>query len=162
MSNTTSAQNKLLMQQIFDGLARGDSSLFRERLADDAVWTVTAENSWSHTFRGREEILNDLFGYVRSLVTDRLKTKAFRFLADEDWVVIEARDDMMTKSGAPYCNHYCFLYRLENGRIVEMKEYQDSALCERALGRYPAERRNGAESNVVAASSKEPATEASN
>jgi hypothetical protein len=34
------------------------------------------------------------------------------------------------------------LYRLQNGRIVEMKEYQDSTLCERILGPYPAELRS--------------------
>jgi ketosteroid isomerase-like protein len=46
---------------------------------------------------------------------------------------------MVTKAGEPYCNHYCMLYRLADGRIVEIKEYQDSALCERVLGPYPAE-----------------------
>jgi uncharacterized protein len=61
-------------------------------------------------------------------------------LADEDWVVIEARGDMTTKAGVPYQNHYCLMFRLKDGMIVEMREYNDSAYCERILGYFPAER----------------------
>jgi uncharacterized protein len=140
MSNDTPAQrNKALMQQIFDGVSRGDPSLFYERLADDAVLIITGEYSWSQTIRGKERIGRDLYGYVRSRLSQRGKTHAFHFLADGDWVVVEARGDMITKEGQPYRNHYCMLYRLQDDRIVEMKEYQDSTLCERILGPYPAE-----------------------
>lgn len=140
MSNDNPAQqNKALMQQIFDGVSRGDASLFYERLADDAVLIITGEYSWSQTIRGKERIGRDLYGYVRSRLSQRGKTHAFHFLADGDWVVVEARGDMVTKEGQPYQNHYCMLYRLQDGRIVEMKEYQDSTLCERILGPYPAE-----------------------
>lgn len=44
----------------------------------------------------------------------------------------------MTKAGERYDNHYCLLFRLENDMIVEMREYQDSTMCERLLGPFPA------------------------
>lgn len=50
-----------------------------------------------------------------------------------------ARGDMTTKAEAAYRNHYCLLFRLKGGMIVEMKEYLDSASCERVLGHYPGE-----------------------
>ena len=102
--------------------------------------TVTGEYSWSRTFHGKESIRRDLYGYVHSLLVEGGRTLPFNFIADGDWVVVEARGDMRTKAGTPYCNHYCLLYRLENGMIVEIKEYQDSTLCERILGPYPAAR----------------------
>lgn len=37
------------------------------------------------------------------------RTIPFRILADEDWVVVEARGDMVTKAGERYDNHYCLL-----------------------------------------------------
>ena len=58
-------------------------------------------------------------------------------MADEDHVVVEARGDNMTKSGVPYCNDYCMVYRLRDGKIVEIREYCDSALVEAVLGRFP-------------------------
>ena len=143
MSNdTTASDNKALMQRIFDGVSRGDPALFYEHLAEDATLIITGEYSWSQTIRGKERIGRDLYGYVRSRLAQRGKTHAFHFLADGDWVVVEARGDMVTKEGKPYQNHYCMLSRLEGDRIVEIKEYQDSTLCERLLGPYPAELRS--------------------
>jgi ketosteroid isomerase-like protein len=46
---------------------------------------------------------------------------------------------MISKTGVPYNNEYCLIYRLRNRKIVEMTEYQDSTLCERVLGPYRAE-----------------------
>ena len=141
ITTTQSQQNKALMTRIFDGVAKGDPSLFYERLADDATMTITGEFSWSRVFEGKECIRRDLYGYVRSRLQERGKTQAFHFLADDDWVVVEARGDMLTKEGIPYRNHYCLLFKLIDERIVEMKEYQDSALVERVLGPYPEELR---------------------
>ena len=36
-----------------------------------------------------------------------------------------------------YDNQYCMVWRIENGRIKEIKEYCDSALVERVLGPFP-------------------------
>jgi ketosteroid isomerase-like protein len=140
-ADDVSRSNKALMKQIFAAVSRGDPSSFYERLHDDAILVITGEYSWSQTIRGKERISRDLYGYVRSRLSQRGKTHAFHFLADDDWVVVEARGDMITKEGRPYQNHYCMLYRLAEGRIVEIKEYQDSTLCERLLGPYPAELR---------------------
>ncbi len=106
-------------------------------LADDVTLTVTGQYSWSQTFRGKESVLRDLYGYVRSCLREPGKTIAHRFIADEDLVVVEARGDMVSKDGERYDNHYCLIYRFEGGKIAEMREYQDSALCERVLGPYP-------------------------
>jgi ketosteroid isomerase-like protein len=45
---------------------------------------------------------------------------------------------MRTKDGQPYNNDYCLIYRLRDGRIVEIREYCDSALTEAVLGPFPA------------------------
>ena len=129
--------NKRIMQEIFQDVARGDGRKLYEHLADDATMEVTGSYSWSRIFRGKESIRRDLYGYVRALLgPDGNRTHAFNFIAGGDWVVVEARGDMVTKDGTPYRNHYCLLYRFEGGKIVEMKEYQDSTLCERILGPY--------------------------
>jgi uncharacterized protein len=129
--------NKALMAEIFEGVANGDARLFYSHLCSNAKMTITGQYSWSQVFVGKDRIANDLYGYVRSRLAQRGKTRAFHFLADGDWVVVEALGDMVTKSGAPYRNEYCLFYRLEDDLIVEMKEYQDSTLCERLLGPYP-------------------------
>ena len=59
-----------------------------------------------------------------------------RFIADGDRVAVEARGDNLTTTGTRYDNDYRLVFRLENGKIKEVREYCDSVLTERALGRF--------------------------
>jgi ketosteroid isomerase-like protein len=130
--------NKKLIQQIFTDSANRSGTTFIDHLADDASWVQTGQCSWSRTFTGKDEITNGLFGYLRSLLTNRPRTLAFNFIAEGEYVVVEARGDNVTKSGERYNNEYCFVWRVQNGKIKQIKEYCDSALVERVLGRFPA------------------------
>ena len=145
----SAAANKNLMQEIFAAAgnpdpAVRDRSLFAASLADDAKWVVTGQYSWSRTFTGKQSILDDLHGHVRSRLVERARTIAHRFIADGDHVVVEARGENLTKAGARYDNDYCLVFRLENGKIKEVREYCDSVLTERALGSFPESERRAA------------------
>ena len=48
---------------------------------------------------------------------------------------------MSPRSGERYDNQYCMVWRIEDGKIKQIKEYCDSALVERVLGPFPAERK---------------------
>lgn len=134
----TAVDNKRLIEEIFADLARGDSSRFVAALAENVTMRVTGQYSWSRTFHGKAALLRDLYGYVRSLMARPGRTIAERIIADGDLVVVEAKGDMETKDGRRYDNDYCLVYRLQDGSIVEIREYQDSTLCERVLGPYRA------------------------
>lgn len=136
------ASNKKLIERIFAAAGNldpdvRDRALFIAHLAEDAIWTVTGQYSWSRTFAGKEAILNDLHGYVRTRLAERTRTIAHRFIADGNYVVVEAKGDNITKEGVRYDNDYCLVFRLENGWIKEIREYCDSVLTERALGKFP-------------------------
>ena len=121
-----------------------DRSLFTASLADDAKWIVTGQYSWSRTFAGKDAILNDLHGYVRTRLRDRTRTVAERFIADGDIVVVEAKGDNVTPAGVRYDNDYCLVFRFEDGKIKEIREYCDSVLTEKALGLFPQPTRSAA------------------
>ena len=138
------AANKTLTQDIFASAGNPDASkrdraLFVASLADDAKWVVTGQYSWSRTFAGKESIMRDLHGHVGSLLAARPRTIAHRFISDGDCVAVEARGDNVTRAGARYDNEYCIVFRFEDGKIKEIREYCDSALVERVLGPFPAE-----------------------
>jgi ketosteroid isomerase-like protein len=145
----SAAANKQLMQEIFAAAgnpdpAVRDRSLFVASLADDAKWVVTGQYSWSRIFTGKQSILDDLHGHVRSRLVDRARTIAHRFIADGDHVVVEAKGDNVTKTGVRYDNEYCLVFRLEDGKIKEAREYCDSVLTEKALGSFPESQRRAA------------------
>jgi ketosteroid isomerase-like protein len=138
----SAAANKKLIEEIFAAASNPDPAvrdraLFTASLAEDARWVVTGQYSWSRTFTGKEAILTDLHGHVRSLLVERSRTLAHRFIADGDHVVVEAKGDNLTKTGVRYDNDYCLVFQLENGKIKEVREYCDSVLTEKALGRFP-------------------------
>ena len=137
----STAANKKLVQQGFDDSANRSGTTFADNLADDASWIVTGQYSWSHEFRGREAILDGLMGHFRSFFAVRPRTVAFNFIADGDFVAVEARGDNVTKAGLRYDNQYCMVFRIENGKIKQIKEYCDSTLVERVLGPFPEERK---------------------
>ena len=123
------ADNKTLVQSLFASAASGDRARFTDALADDLVMRVTGDNSWSRTYTSKREFLDILHGH--------LNTVPLNFWADGEHVIVEARGEMERKDGTPYRNEYCLVFRLSGGRIVELREYMDSALCEQVLGRFP-------------------------
>jgi uncharacterized protein len=136
------ASNKKLIEQIFAAAGSSDPAvrdraLFIASLADDAIWTVTGQYSWSRTFTGKQSIMNDLHGYVRTRLAERTRTIARRFIADGEYVAVEAKGDNITREGVRYDNDYCLVFRLEGGKIKEIREYCDSVLTEKALGEFP-------------------------
>jgi uncharacterized protein len=135
----TAAENKMLMQRLIAAAAAGDRKPLLECLADDVVLRVTGQYSWSQTVRGKQALVRDFYGYLATLLADGRRTVPRRFIADGDCVVIESVGEMKTKAGVPYNNEYCMIYRLRDGKIVEISEYNDSVLCERVLGPFPAE-----------------------
>ena len=136
--------NKKLVREIYTDSANRSGTTFVDNLADDACWTVTGQYSWSHQFRGRDAINNGLMGHFRSFFAQRPRTVASNFIAEGDYVVVEARGDNVTKAGLRYDNQYCMVWRIENGKIKEIREYCDSTLVERVLGPFPEERKRAA------------------
>jgi ketosteroid isomerase-like protein len=65
---------------------------------------------------------------------DRVTTIAHRFIAEGDHVVVEARGANTTKAGLPYCNTYCFVVRIADGKLAALTEYMDSELVTAVLG----------------------------
>lgn len=129
----TAAENKQLLQHLFAELGKGNPAPFRDAMADDFSWTAPGSTAWSGSYVGKRAVLEGLFGSLRAEIEGRAKTIPHRFIADGDFVVVEARGDNMTNAGKPYCNTYCMIYRLAGGKLRECTEYMDTALVEAVL-----------------------------
>ena len=131
----TATENKRIIQQVFDAAANADTQPFVDAMAEDVLWIVTGRSKWSRRFEGKEALVNDLVRPLFSLFATPYRNIAERIIADDEGnVVVLARGEVRTKAGRDYNNDYCFVLRLENGKIVEVREYMDSALAESVLG----------------------------
>jgi uncharacterized protein len=132
--NVSAAENKQFMQNIFSELSKGNGKPFVESLADDICWTIIGSTKWSGTYRGKQAVLNELLRPLFDRFADQYTNTAHRFIAEDDYVVVECRGRVTTKSGAPYNNTYCWVCRVADGKLQELTEYLDTELVTAALG----------------------------
>jgi ketosteroid isomerase-like protein len=129
--NTT--ENKQLIEHVFGELSKGRTGPFVESLAEDVRWTFPGSWSWSGTWNGKQAVLNDLLQPLFAQFDDGYRAEADLILADGDHVVVQSRGHSTTRSGQPYRNTYCYIFRLREGRISEITEHCDTALVDRVL-----------------------------
>jgi uncharacterized protein len=130
----TAADNKRLLQHIFAELAKSNSAPFAEAMADDFSWIAYGSTAWSGVYAGKKAVLEELWASLRVEMEGRIRTVPHRFIADDEFVVVEAKGDNMTKAGKPYRNTYCMVFRLAGGKLKEVIEYMDTALVDAVLG----------------------------
>jgi uncharacterized protein (TIGR02246 family) len=129
-----STQAKQLLQRAFDALATGDGRPFVALMADDFSWTIPGNATWSGTWRGKKAVREELLAPLFARFADTYTNRAIRFIAEGDWVVVECRGKVMTKSGKAYNNTYCYVCRFAEGEMRELTEYMDTELAALALG----------------------------
>jgi uncharacterized protein (TIGR02246 family) len=129
----TAAENKQLLKTAFDAWATGDIRPLLAAMADDVTWTVSGHNSWSGAFTGKDSVRRDLLAPLGEQFAGTYTSTASRFVAEDDVVVVEAQGSVITKAGPRYDNKYCFVFRLDDGRIREITEYMDTQLVAEVL-----------------------------
>jgi hypothetical protein len=126
-------QNKRLLEDVFAALANGDGRPFLDAFSDDARWTVVGSSPWARTYEGKRTIVDELMRPLFRQFADRYTAHATRLVAEDDVVVVEARGAATTKAGKSYHQSYCYVFRLADGKVCELTEYNDSDLVNRAL-----------------------------
>jgi ketosteroid isomerase-like protein len=101
-----------------------------EFLADDAVWVIPGFG----TYRGKEEIFSKLLAPTEALMESMGSSVITNLVCQGDQVVVESyAQDRMTKSGKPYNNTYCQVFRIEDGLVKHITEYADTALAKKVF-----------------------------
>ncbi|KOV84465.1 nuclear transport factor 2 family protein [Nocardia sp. NRRL S-836] len=126
------AENKRLVQDVFDRVARGDTAALTEAMADDFHWVFPGGWSWSGSWGPKEVALGGLLRPLMAQFTD-YRLAADLVIAEEDRVVVQARGHGTTTRGERYHQTYCFVLRVTGGKISELVEHCDTALVERVL-----------------------------
>jgi uncharacterized protein len=126
-------ENKEIAQAAYTELAKGNGKPFLDLLGDDIRWRIIGTTEWSGTWEGKEAVRRDLLDPLFAQFATPYRNKAIRLVAEDDYVVIECRGDVTTKSGRPYRNTYCYVCRFEGGKVRELTEYCDTELLTKVL-----------------------------
>jgi hypothetical protein len=130
-------RNKRAVSAFFDAMNRGDSAFIVDSYAEDGE-VVTMGNTLISGARGKAEIAQ-FAGGVLDAFPDGLAFTIHSMTAEDDRVAVEAESNGTHASGRPYNNHYHFLFRFRDGKVLRLSEYMDTELVTDVLcgGRRP-------------------------
>jgi ketosteroid isomerase-like protein len=128
-------ENKQLLERIYTDLSKGNVKTLLDNLADDIQWTIIGTTALSGTSRGKAEVIEKILKSLRARLGDGPVVFTFeRFIAEGEYVVMQALGQATAKSGKPYNNTYCIVCRVVDGKLKEMTDYIDTELITSALG----------------------------
>lgn len=129
--------NRALITRAFDGLAAGEPEAFMGLFSEDMVWDVRGSSSWSRRVEGLAELDEKITGPLFARLGGPPSNTHEWIIADGDFVVVTASGNSTTVDGKPYANDYVFIFRMQDGKIAEVREYMDGAIADAALGPHP-------------------------
>ena len=130
---TSAADNKSIIAEAFDGLSRADPRAFLDAMSDDFTWIIEGQSEWSRRYEGKAAVQSELIPPLFANFATDYRNYADEIIAEGDRVVVLARGEVKTVRGEDYNNSYCFVIRMRGGKMVELREYMDTALAEARL-----------------------------
>src|ERR1700694_2688129 len=127
------AENKETVRQMRE--AKGIEPILAT-MSDDVRWTIIGTTKYSRTMNGKQEIIDKLlkpiFAEMESMGTSHLDN----VIAEGDYVVVQQHaSGRKTKTGNPYNNTYCLVYKVIGSKIKEIMEYCETEIITAAFGR---------------------------
>lgn len=85
-------------------------------MADDVRFTIIGTTKFSGTCNGKQELISKVLGPLSAQLEGGLAITPENFIADGDYVAMQARGKSNTKSSGTYNNTYCQVFRLASGK----------------------------------------------
>jgi ketosteroid isomerase-like protein len=123
----TTADNKTIAHAFFERYNDGDIAGAVDLLHDDATWWVAGHRD-EFPFAGlyTKDQIARVFGRMDARLSGGLRMQVHHSIAEGDRVAVEVSSHGTLHNGRTYTNEYHTLLRLRDGRIHEVREYNDT------------------------------------
>jgi len=128
-----SEQNKQVVIRFIEAMSSGDVATAAPCLAPDAT-TIAKGFSKFAGVRHYDQIVGMIAAF-KQLVPTGLRPTIHAVTAEGDRVAVEFEGNATLANGKSYCNQYCMVFTLRDGRIKQVNEYFCTLLANEAL--YP-------------------------
>lgn len=123
--------NKQVVRSFFDRMSAGDIDGAFKLLAPDATWYSLGSRRHTDAFALKSTI-EQVFG---SLLQTPIQQTVLILTAEEDRVAAVTEGHAVTIDGVNYDNMYHFLFKLRDGLITSLWEFNDTAHVNAVLRR---------------------------
>ncbi|PYC45694.1 DUF4440 domain-containing protein [Pseudomonas soli] len=128
-----SRSNLDIIRASYEGSAEQNDRNLLAALAADVTWTEAAGFPYAGTYVGPQAIMEGVFHRLAT-EWDGYQAKVHTYLAEDDRVAaFGVYSGTYRKTGKAMTATFAHLYRLNNGKIVSMEQYVDSAQVNAAL-----------------------------
>lgn len=121
------------VRRIFAHLESGSGDAFFEHVADEVDWTVEGTHPLAGRYRSKADFRAHTFARLNRILPGGTQLHVENVLIDGEAAVVELRSHATAVNGMRFDNRYCWVMRLANGKIVEVRAYLDSALVQKLI-----------------------------
>lgn len=132
----SSTNNKAIITTVMNELAQGNARPFVEAMAESFTWRAMGKSrlgKWRDAYEGKHSVRRELFAPLACQFKGDFTRTTSQIFADGEHVIVELRGAATTHAGAAYNNQYCLVIRMSEGKMIEAREYLDSALADAVL-----------------------------
>ena len=126
-----------LVREVFKGLENGDGAAFFEHVADDVDWIVMGTHPLAGHYRSKMAFIAGTFDKLARVLPQGAQLQVENLIVKDDQAVVELHSLATAKNGMRFDNRYCWVVYFQNGVIVRIRAYLDSAMVARLFEENP-------------------------
>jgi ketosteroid isomerase-like protein len=127
----TTELNKQIVVRFIEAMGRGDAAAAATCIAEDTYTLAKGFGKFAGV-RKHDTILATIAAF-RALMPQGMQPVIHDVIAEGDRVVVEFDGNGTLVNGESYCNQYCMVFALRDGRIRQVNEYFCTILADQKL-----------------------------
>jgi ketosteroid isomerase-like protein len=133
-------RNRQIITEAFDRWGAGGTTFFTDVLTPDVNWTIEGSGPSAGLFQGREQFIERAVRPFVSRLSGPVRPVSKTVWADGDHVIVNWEGVGLAQDGEAYTNSYAWIFRMHEGKAVEVTAFLDLVPYDDVLQRIPAPR----------------------
>ena len=125
------------VRDIFKGLESGDGAAFFDHLADNVDWIVEGTHPLAGHYLSKKAFIEGTFAKLGQVLPQGAQLQMENLIVKDDQAVVELHSLATAKNGMRFDNRYCWVVYFQDGLIVRVRAYLDSAMVARLFDENP-------------------------
>jgi uncharacterized protein len=121
------------VHSIFAYLSGDTPARFFDYVTNDVKWTVLGTQPLAGNYPSKRDFQQATFDRLSPLFDGELKLFIRKVFVDGDTAIVELYTQATAKSGIQFNNDYCWICQFQEGQIVAVRAYLDSALVSKVI-----------------------------
>jgi hypothetical protein len=125
------------VREIFKGLENGDGAAFFEHVSDNVDWIVEGTHPLAAHYLSKGAFIEGTFAKLAQVLPQGAQLHVENLIVKDDEAVVELHSLATAKNGMRFDNRYCWVVYFQDGLIVRVRAYLDSAMVARLFEENP-------------------------